>query len=449
MRFLLLSVYSGAIRVMTLIQEPSASWSRFHKIAFRFMAVYSCLHIFYTLLRFRTIPGLTQLHKYIWPFWRGIVEFVNNNILQIRSTLVEPNTSTDTSFSWASQFTMLLIACLAAIAWTAFDRKRTEYQKEEYWLRVAMRYFIAYFSLYYGIIKLFGLQMPYPSLSQLSTPLGDLSPTRVAWMFVGASTFYQVFSGIIETSAGLFLMYRRTTTLGLVLALGVFANIVALNFGYDISAKLMSIHFLLFIMYLLSFEWRRIFDFFFLNKPTAPTDLYRVNFSDKQRKYARIVVKGAFIYVAIISTIILSIQTYKSYHLKVDTTPIQQGIYDVDHFSLNGDSVLHDRDSLIWKDLVLYGVTGSINTSDTIFTQRYERGYFYFNVDTVARQLIMKSDYYSSDHIMKLNYEMPDPKTIRLSGKMRNDSLRVVLKKSNKVFRLPEDQFNWIQEATE
>ncbi len=413
------------------------------------MVIYCGLHIFYTLLRFRTIPGLTQLHKYIWPVWRRVVGFANDSILHISETLVDPNSSTDTSFSWASQFTILLIAVIAAAGWTIADRRRSQYNVEEYWLRIAIRYFIAYFALYYGIIKLFGLQMPFPSLSQLSTTLGDLSPTRLAWMFIGSSTSYQVFSGIIETAAGLFLLYRRTTTLGLVLSLAVFSNIVALNFSFDISAKLMSINFLVMITYLLLFESQRLIDFF-LNKPTTPTESYSVEFSGRS-KYGRIAAKAAFIYVSIFLTIMLSIRTYKSYHLTVDTRPVTQGIYEVEHFSLNGDSLLRNRDSLRWHDLALYGVLGSIKTSDTIFVQRYKRGYFSFEVDSVAQQLKLKRDYDDTTYIMKLNYEIPDEKTLRLTGMLRTDTLQVILKRSNKKFRLAEEKgsFQWIQEVTQ
>ena len=45
-----------------------------------------------------------------------------------------------------------------------------------------------------------------PTLSQLATPLGDLLPMRLSWLFIGYSTPYQVFSGVMETVAGLLLL---------------------------------------------------------------------------------------------------------------------------------------------------------------------------------------------------------------------------------------------------
>ncbi|HEX8060125.1 MAG TPA: hypothetical protein VF473_04280 [Cyclobacteriaceae bacterium] len=414
------------------------------RIAFRFFFAYCCLYMFYTWLRFQTIPGLKQLHGFIWPIWRGVVMFFNDHLLHIGGTLIEPNSSTDTSFSWAAQFTMLIVAVLIAGAWTIIDRKRDNHQTEEYWLRVAVRYFITYFALYYGIIKLFAVQMPFPSLSQLSTPLGDLSLTRLSWMYMGASPAYQVFSGVLETMAGIFLLNRRTVTLGAMLSAAVFGNVVAMNFAYDIPVKIMSAHFFLLSIYLLCFEWRRLLDFF-LNKPTTPADLYRPSFESKPAKYGRIAAQGAFLYVSVVMVLILSINTYRSQHLVVDTKPIEQGIYDVKYFSLNGDSVLTGRDSLRWRDLALYGVTGSVKASDTSFVQRYERSYFFFDVDPQAGMLNIRRNYGDEKKLMALRYEIPDAETLKLT----NESLVIVLKKSKKKFELAgPNQFHWLQESS-
>ncbi len=398
------------------------------------------MYMFYTWLRFQTVPGLTQLYRLLWPAWRGFVTFFNDHLLHVRETLVDPNNSTDTSFSWATQFTILVVSIIGAGVWSAFDRQRPNYIAGEYWLRVSVRYFIAYFAIYYGIIKIFGLQMPFPSPSQLSTPLGDFSQTRIAWLSIGASPSYQLFTGILETAAGLFLLYRRTVTPGLILAVAVFANIVAINFGYDAPVKIMSAHFLLLSVYLLTFESRRLIDFFFLDKSTVPVDLYVATVN----KWVRIVVKIAFVYASVVVSIMLSASAYRSQHLIVDTSPIEQGIYDVKHFSLNGDSV-----SNRWNDFVIYGVMGSIKTTDTVFRQRYERGYFSFKVDSVSKSFYIKRDYQDSIYLMSLRYEKPDGNTLKLRGILRNDSLFVILKKSKKKFRLSEPEFHWIQESSQ
>jgi hypothetical protein len=71
--------------------------------------------------------------------------------------------------------------------------------------------------------------MPAPSLSQLATPLGDFGAMRLAWLYMGYSGPYQVFSGMAEVITGLLLLYRRTVTLGLLAGLGVFINVMTMN----------------------------------------------------------------------------------------------------------------------------------------------------------------------------------------------------------------------------
>ena len=45
---------------------------------------------------------------------------------------------------------------------------------------------------------------------------------RFSWLFIGYSTPYQIFSGAMETVAGLLLLNRRTVTAGLFAATGAF-----------------------------------------------------------------------------------------------------------------------------------------------------------------------------------------------------------------------------------
>ena len=127
-----------------------------------------------------------------------------------------------------------------------------------YWLRLIVRYYIASAALSYGIIKLFLLQMPFPTLSQLATPLGDLLPMRFSWLFIGYSAPYQFFSGAMETTAGLLLLNRRTVTAGLFAATGAFLNVVMINLSYDVPVKLYASHLLFACLFLLALDAPRL-----------------------------------------------------------------------------------------------------------------------------------------------------------------------------------------------
>ncbi len=74
----------------------------------------------------------------------------------------------------------------------------------------------------------------------MQTPLGDLSPMRLAWLFIGYSVPYEIFGGLLETVSGLLLSFRRTQLLGSLMTLATIGNVVMINFCYDIPVKLFS-----------------------------------------------------------------------------------------------------------------------------------------------------------------------------------------------------------------
>src|SRR5437899_11151387 len=104
------------------------------------------------------------------------------------------------------------------------------------------------------------MQFPPPALDRLVQPFGDASPMGLAWTFVGASPAYEIFTGTGELLGGLLLTMQRTTLLGALVAAGVMAHVVALNFCYDVPVKLFSSHLLALALWLMIPDARRLFD---------------------------------------------------------------------------------------------------------------------------------------------------------------------------------------------
>lgn len=102
-------------------------------------------------------------------------------------------------------FTYLIVASIGCVAWQLAARRRGNVEIPGFLIRNLVRYYVASVAFSYGLIKILALQMPFPNLSQLATPLGDFLPMRLSWMFIGYSTPYQVFSGVMET------VFRRET----------------------------------------------------------------------------------------------------------------------------------------------------------------------------------------------------------------------------------------------
>jgi hypothetical protein len=209
----------------------TGQWSERQKVLFRFFFIYFLLFID-PILMTPSLPGWRyfQIDYAVALEWAvNVADRLLFHIQPVGVTLPMNDGSGDTSYFWAQLWTYVLLAAIGCLIWTLLDRRRPNYSRLGYWLRTAIRYYIALECFLYGTLKLFCLQMPAPSLSQLATPLGDFGAMRLAWLYMGYSGPYQVFSGMAEVITGLLLLYRRTVTLGLLAGLGVFINVMTMN----------------------------------------------------------------------------------------------------------------------------------------------------------------------------------------------------------------------------
>ncbi|HEX6913992.1 MAG TPA: hypothetical protein VF145_02045 [Chitinophagaceae bacterium] len=421
-------------------------WNTGRKILFRFFFIYWILFIA-PWTWFSVIPGIDWLMQYYYQALDWLVGFMNGQLFHIREQLVPINGSGDTSFGWAQVCTLLLIAACGTVAWTVIDRKK-EYVRLHYWLCLIVRYNIALVCFLYGFIKVFHLQMPFPSYSQLATPLGDLLPMRLSWMFMGYSHLYQGFSGALEVLAGLLLLYRRTTTLGSLLAAGIFLNVAMMNLGYDIPVKIFSIHVFLMCAYLLVIEHRRLIDFFILNRAAAPSVLYQYTPSKRWMKAGKNVLKLAMIVLGLGFNLYNSYNWYQSDATNKTLPPLQAGLYDVTSFVLNGDTVPPLlNDTLRWQNIAIeQNNLGSVGAIDTSLWLRYNRSYFSYEPDTANHAIVFKKSQGTGDIACRFSYEQLDSSSFSLRGRRGKDSLFIVLKRSKRSFPLAERQFHWLSE---
>lgn len=427
---------------------PSAPWPWWRKILFRFFFIYLLLQIApWTWLDM--IPGISTITSYYYLGMDWLVELANKHVFHVREVLVPLNGSGDTSYGWTQVWLFLSLALIGCVLWSLVDRKRSHYAIADYWLRNAVRYFIAINCLSYGIIKIFALQMPFPNMSQLATPLGDYLPMRLSWMFIGYSTPYQVFSGVMETIAGLLLLNRRSVTLGVIMGAGVFANVAMMNLAYDIPVKIFSLHLFIYCLFLIAYDYKRIFSFFLLNKSTDSTSLYELQITAKLARIARWVIKSVLVIFTVIIPFNNSWGRYQSGLVVPDSKPISSGVYNVISFERNGKMVSPlPGDTLTWKDVIFEkSPFGSVNTTDSLFRQRYRRGYFNYRADTVAKaiHLFKRSVQGDSTFLFTMNYQF-NHDTILLEGKIREETHRIKLIKSKRHFQLAEKQFHWLSE---
>ena len=225
-------------------------WSLPRRLGFRFAFAYVVLY--FMPFPFEWIPGAV----YVAQAWRaGCVRLVLGvaHLFGIAVKQVPDGTgSGDTTYSWLQAGCMLALAIVATAAWSIADRRRARYDRLEAGLRLYARGALAVAMLSYGLAKLFVAQFPFPSAGQLAQPLGELSRQRLLWVSMGASPAYSVFTGAAETLGGLLLLFNRTVPLGALVSFACLANVVALNFCYDVPVKQYSMQLLLLSMFLLA-----------------------------------------------------------------------------------------------------------------------------------------------------------------------------------------------------
>jgi hypothetical protein len=392
------------------------------------------------------MPFLTQAYDKVDLL---VASFFNHYLFHVADTLnSDGGGSGDTSAAWAQVYSYLVIAALTCSVWSIFDRKRIHYAWLDLWFRNLIRYFVCMVAFSYGIIKLFALQMPFPNLSQLATPLGDFLPMRLSWMFLGYSTKYQVFSGVMEVIVGLLLLNRKTVTPGALVGVGVFANVTMLNLSYDIPVKIFSIFVCCSCLYLLISDWKRVVGFFVLNQTVEPDGSYRVETNKKWKKIGRVVLKLAFIISYVFIPLSNAWSDYKNVANK-KAGPIVPGLYDVKAFIVNHDTLPNlPNDTLRWENVIFdKGGVGSVGSRDTLFRQRYRRGYFLYQPDTNQKTIAIRKTFSDTASILTLRYQLRGEKEISLKTKIRGDSVRVELRRSHRHFQLAERQFHWLSEA--
>ena len=181
---------------------------------------------------------------------KDAVSYTAKKVFDIDGELVPPNGSGDTTFNYISQlnrFALALALALLSSLVTVWVRTSTRVQDVLLdLLRSYLRYVLAFAMLGYGLakVRMEGNQFPVIGSWQFDKTWGDSSPMNVVWSFMGASRPYTIFAGLSEVLAAVLLIWRRTGTLGALVATAVMTNVVMINFCYDVPVKLYSSHLL-------------------------------------------------------------------------------------------------------------------------------------------------------------------------------------------------------------
>lgn len=149
---------------------------------------------------------------------------------------------------------LLSLACAQPIAISL--RQSRVRRTVETWLPRLAAYLLAWQLLQYGFNKVFKWQFYRPEPNIQYSRIVDLSPDMLYWTTMGVSRGYSIFLGAIELLAAALLLFHRTRLAGALLAAGILANVLAVNFAFDVTVRLLS-SFLLLLALIVIWERRR------------------------------------------------------------------------------------------------------------------------------------------------------------------------------------------------
>lgn len=313
-------------------------WSLAHKLAFRFFCCYWLLYALPESGRVSVlgILGLIPkagafLVKQYENAWHALTPWVATRFFHVTGM---PATyfrtgSGDTTLQYVQQLLYVVTALTVMLVWSVLDRKRPNYRKLGAWLRLLVRYTLAFTLFSYGFAKVFPLQFQPPRNFKLMEPYGEFSPMGVLWSFMGASLPYTMYSGAAEILGGLLLLFRRTCTLGAMVSAAVMLNVAALNYCYDTPVKLYSTNLFLMAIFLLAPEARRLANVFVLNRPAPPSDIQQVDFAGRKLRIAAMAFWALFTGFELYGQIHGGWQGYKQVYRNPQRPPLY-GLYEVE-----------------------------------------------------------------------------------------------------------------------
>jgi hypothetical protein len=422
-----------------------APWSLARRIAFRFACIYFVLYSFPSPLQ--ALFGASYLPARATKPWEKLNEWYGNgaNALAIWvgkhcfhvDVPINETGSGDTMLAYVQLPTMLALALVGTLVWSLLARKATEHVRAYDRLRVFLRYVVAVTMLGYGLYKVFPLQFGRPHLDRLMEPYGESSPMGILWTFMAASVPYTFFGGFMEALGGVLLFWRRTTTLGALIAIAVMSNVVMLNFCYDVPVKLYSAHILLMAAYLVLPDAQRLWNVLLANRPTAPIQLGPPP-TTPFWSVARRVGKYVFVLSALASQIVTCMKDSRM----SDDKHALYGLYEVEDFSRNGiseEATLANK--VRWRSLAVneWGGVWVRNMDDS---KRFLRA----TVDEKTKAIAFTAPQ-GQGTPQTLAGSKPDDDHLVLEGKLGEDALVVKLKRLPlPQFQLVTRGFHWIQE---
>ncbi|PJJ84667.1 hypothetical protein [Mucilaginibacter auburnensis] len=425
--------------------QQTSHWTEREKTIFRFV------FLFFALL---SLPLSVDLFQFIFGVnWLHINYGDIFNITRLSPKFIP---GPDSFINW---LIVAVLALIGSFAWAGSKFKNANYDELYYWLRVIARYRLAIGIIGYGIIKVFPLQSPFPSISNLNTAYGDFTDWKIFSMSLGIVPGYEAFLGGVEVLAGLLLLFRKTATIGAAIILVFTGNVFISNLAYEGGEYVYAFYLIVLALFVLWFDALRIYNLLSLEHPTLPNKFKPA--LPGRLAPIRIAGKAFVLFFFVLLYGFKASTGAKQDAYQFPRTPgltSAAGLYNVSVFKINNKDLPYSAtDPIRWKDVVFEKwATISIRTNtpvvvdsanyEQIFNKDHDRNYesagtagrhyYSYKIDSVNNVLLLenKNHHYKGDKLI-LHYTRPDTATIILTGvDQKRDSIYVVLNKIDKKY---------------
>ncbi|WP_313267328.1 hypothetical protein [Sphingobacterium sp.] len=410
-----------------LNENGPEQWPAFRKLGFRFSFIF--ILSFILVFNNGTYPLYGYISTPLTHFMQRLTPWFAENILGYSyDHSIFINGSGDTSYAWISLFILLLLALVGAALWSILDRRRASYTILFYWLTTAIRYYIAFMLINYGLIKVFYMQMQPPRLTQLLQPLGEYSPMGLAWTYIGYSQGYNILIGSVEILSGL-LLFRKTVIAGALITVATSINIMAVNYFYDVPVKMVSTALLLFSIFLLLPYLKALFTIFILGKPVQLLPIQQPLFNKSWKRKSLFIAKLTVLLLFMVQQSMGILSTKKMIAEYLTKSPLY-GIYRIEQSGTQRKSIPED-----WRLIVFEINNNKVLIRNTDYNPQRES----VVIDTAGKKITLNN--------YQFDYQINPDGNILLTKTFDDHTAQIkLIKQDVQAFELMQRKFHWVQE---
>ncbi|MGE8430166.1 MAG: hypothetical protein ACN6O7_19970, partial [Sphingobacterium sp.] len=402
-------------------------WPAFRKLGFRFSFIF--ILSFILVFNNGTYPLYGYISAPLNHFMQRLTPWFAENILGYSyDHSIFINGSGDTSYAWISLLILFLLALVGAALWSILDRRRANYRILFYLLTTAIRYYVAFMLINYGLIKVFYMQMQPPRLTQLLQPLGEYSPMGLAWTYIGYSQGYNILIGLVEILSGL-LLFRKTMVLGALITVATSINIMAVNYFYDVPVKMVSTALLLLSIFLLLPYLKALFAIFISKKPVQLRPIQQPLFNKSWKRKSLFIAKLAVLLLFMVQQGMGILSTKKMIAEYLTKSPLY-GIYRIEQAGTQGKSIPEN-----WRLIVFEIDNNKVLIRNTDYTPQRES----VVIDTAGKKTTLNN--------YQFDYQINAEGNILLTKTFDDHTEQIkLIKQDVQAFELIQRKFHWVQE---